>query len=460
MFKSRSTILFALATCAALSLFVNCGNDGGAGDGDSAGDGDGDGDSSVAGNNGDGDTGDGDMGDPIECLGLDAECQANNECCGAVKCLDGGDGVKRCSDESICQGVGSDCSSAAECCSLSCVGGACAGDGSICEPAGTECADNSECCSNDCQGTCQSLGPGCVSFGETCDAEGFDSDCCSKSCENFGTDEEPDLRCARSSACNSRGDICSEDTDCCSGVCLDGRCPTQDEINGQLFAGEPCSADKDCASYACASNIPGGPKTCQFLGGCRPAGEICSESWQCCSNLDISEGGGDMCLEENASEGVGCEAHAIEGLSVCGLNTDPKEVGEICFDTEGNKVHDCCPSDNCEETVTGVWRCSGGEGFDECREDGDTCQAADQCCSGICAPVVTETGTELRCGASCIEADGLCTTNADCCGGICSDGICDEETSECTPLGAACTDSGECCSGSCIDGYCQSIVVR
>ncbi len=127
--------------------------------------------------------------------------------------------------------------------------------------------------------------------------------------------------------------------------------------------GEPCDRDAECASYACASSTPDGPKTCQFLGGCRPAGEICTDSWQCCSNMDISEGGGAMCLEENATEGVGCEAHSIDGLSICGLNTDPKEVGEICLDTEGNPVHDCCPSDNCELTATGVSRCAGGEGF-------------------------------------------------------------------------------------------------
>ncbi len=58
---------------------------------------------------------------------------------------------------------------------------------------------------------------------------------------------------------------------------------------------------------------PGAPKTCQFLGGCRPAGEICTEDWQCRSNLDISEGGGAMCLEENATEGLGCGAHEIDG---------------------------------------------------------------------------------------------------------------------------------------------------
>jgi len=165
-----------------------------------------------------------------------------------------------------------------------------------------------------------------------------------------------------------------------------------------------------------------------------------------------------MCLEENATEGVGCEAHDIEGLSVCGLNTDPKEVGEICLDTAGNAVHTCCPSDNCELTATGVSRCAGGEGFDECRDDGDTCQVSSQCCSGVCTPVDLGNGLELRCSQGCIETDGLCTTGADCCGGVCSDGRCGEETSECTPLGGACTDGSECCNLICVSGLCQTVV--
>lgn len=400
--------------------------------------------------------GDGSGGSDGTCVGLNEACEANVECCDGRTCQDVGDG-KRCIDESLCAGAGASCESAAECCSLSC-DGACQDDGSLCSPVGTECTDDVECCSNDCDGTCQAIGEACSPVGERCDSEGTDDGCCSRYCENFGSEEEPDLRCSRSSTCGARGEICDEASDCCSGVCIDGRCPTQNEIGGQLFAGEPCERDAQCASYACAASAPGAPKTCQFLGGCRPAGEICTESWQCCSNLNISEGGGAMCLEDNATEGVGCEAHAIEGLSVCGLNTDPKEVGEICLDTEGNAVHDCCPSDNCELTATGVSRCAGGEGFDECRDDGDTCQVSTQCCSGVCSPVDTGSGIELRCGSGCIETDGLCTANADCCGGVCTNGTCAEETSECTPLGGECSDGSECCNLICMNGFCQTVV--
>lgn len=456
--------VFVVSVLAAGLSVVNCGGTAGP-DGGADGSGGADGGAGAPGSGGGLDVGTGSTGSggadgsggSMGCVGQRQQCESNAECCDGRTCQDPGDGTKICVDESVCGGVGSTCESAAECCSLSC-DGECQGGGSLCLPVGTACASNSECCSDDCQGTCQAIGEACSPLGEVCDNAGYDDGCCSKFCENLGTEEDPDLRCARSSTCGARGDICDEASDCCSGVCQDGRCPTQNEIGGPLFVGEPCDMDAECASYACASSEPDGPKTCQFLGGCRPAGEICTDSWQCCSNLDISEGGGSMCLEENASEGVGCEAHAIEGLSICGLNTDPKEVGEICLDTAGNQVHDCCPSDNCELTETGVSRCSGGEGFDECRDDGDTCQVSSQCCSGVCSPVDTGSGIELRCNPGCVETEGLCTTSADCCGGICTAGLCGEETSECVPLGGGCTEASDCCSQVCMNGLCQTVV--
>ncbi len=52
------------------------------------------------------------------------------------------------------------------------------------------------------------LGEACSPIGETCDTEGTDDGCCSKYCENLGSEEEPDLRCSRSSTCGARGEIC------------------------------------------------------------------------------------------------------------------------------------------------------------------------------------------------------------------------------------------------------------
>jgi hypothetical protein len=402
--------------------------------------------------------GDPDGGDtnPL-CTSLGEACETTAECCTGT-CAVGAGSQKTCLDEDLCAADGS-CDRAADCCSLSCQDGTCRNDGSLCAVSGSECGQNSDCCSNICDvDTCVAIGGGCSTFGESCSSEGYDGGCCSKYCRNFGSEESPDLRCDRSSVCGARGEICSDASDCCSGVCDGNRCPTQNEVGQKLFAGEPCQKDSDCASYACASSRPGAPKTCQFLGGCRPTGEICSEDWQCCSQHHLTS---PECSEEAGyGQGTGCVDHAVEGLATCSdqtAQTGPKEVGEICFDTEGNTVHMCCGE--CEPSLSGVWRCAGADGFGECRGNGELCSAADQCCSGICRPVETESGTQLQCGA-CVLDGGLCTTGADCCGFVCTDGVCEETTDPvCLPLGASCTESAECCSELCFDGSCSTFIV-
>jgi hypothetical protein len=426
-----------LSTAFVLAFAPACGSSNGAG--------------SDAGDNGD------DGGGGINCVGIGEACEANVECCGGKACEPDGAGGKRCTDTSFCVAGGGACDQASECCSLSC-NGSCQTDGGLCKPADTDCASDQECCSNICDGTCQKLGTACATLGEVCSSEGVDQDCCSLNCQNFGSGSDPDLRCARSSSCGARGEICVVDNDCCSGVCDGGRCPTQSQVGGQRFAGEPCLKDSDCASYACASEFVGGPKVCQFLGGCRPAGEICSDSFQCCSDLLLLDGApGEHCTIQG--EGTGCVAHGgVDGLALCDLQEGPKEVGEICFDTEGTKVHECCPTDSCAPTLTGVWRCSGPGGFDECVPDGQPCQVADQCCSKICAPHETDNGTELLCGP-CVPVDGLCTTSADCCSQTCVNGACSEDESECVPLGGMCTMDSDCCSGFCHNGACTTIQI-
>jgi hypothetical protein len=345
-------------------------------------------------------------------------------------------------------------------------------------PTGEACTGDAECCSNDCDtggtDTCLALGTGCATLGERCDTEGFDMDCCSKNCLNFGSGAEPDLRCARSSTCGARGEICVEDEECCSGVCLDGRCPTQNQVGQKRFVGEPCQQDSDCASYACAPTYRGGPLVCQFQGGCRPAEEICTEDWQCCGYYELSPSR-NSCMAEELQDGMGCTAiDGVPGLSTCQLQENAKEVGEICREPDGTRVHDCCGGDEvCQQTITGAWRCLGPGGGGECVGDGETCRIADDCCSNVCVPVTVDGMTELRCSDTCVEDGDQCTTDADCCNFSCVDGVCepppsapdggtpdggvDGGTDVCIPLGGACTDSSECCSEYC-DGTCQTIL--
>jgi hypothetical protein len=277
-----------------------------------------------------------------------------------------------------------------------------------------------------------------------------------------------ELRCAPSSTCRARNEICAQDTDCCSGTCLDGRCPGQSLLGQKLFVGEPCSADSECASYACASSYPGGPKTCQFLGGCRPAEEVCHDDWECCGYLELSDNR-DQCLTPLPMPGTCAAVPGLPTLSRCKLQQTSKEIGEIC-QSAGQNVHTCCGgAEVCQPTVTGVSRCMGGgfagggsdAGF-QCVADGESCSVPEQCCGGTCAPVLDFEGVvTLRCSSGCVDSGGLCTTDSDCCGHSCLKGICGESTSPdagttCAPLGGDCAGNADCCSAICSLGKCRT----
>lgn len=410
------------------------------------------------------------------CVVIGGECQSNVECCGGRTCAADGTGVKRCIDQSFCGGPGETCSAANQCCSMSC-NGTCQTSGTLCAPEGESCSADTDCCSNACNGTtCESVGAGCATLGERCTQEGYDPNCCSQYCVNFGGDGGADLRCAASSTCRARGEICSAASDCCSGVCTDaGICPTQAQLGQKRFVGEPCAADADCASYACASTFPGGPKVCQFLGGCRPAEEICTEDWQCCGHLELSASR-DQCQTAQPTPGVCAPVAGVPGLKRCTLQPTDKEVGEIC-QSGGNPVHNCCGgADACRPTITGVSRCFYGGGFTAdggCTANGEPCSIADQCCSKICAPAaLSDGGVELQC-SGCIANGGACTTHNDCCGKSCVGGVCEAPAGadggadaggpSCMPLGGACGSDSECCSQLCSvndggAGTCQSAI--
>ncbi len=415
------------------------------------------------------------------CQAIGQTCQSNVECCGGRTCAADGTGVKRCVDESFCKAGGQACAAASECCGFSC--GACGSDGggcscqesgTLCRVAGTACGADTDCCSGNCTGgTCVSAGAGCATFGERCANPGYDANCCSKYCVNYAGDAGTDLRCAPSSTCRARGEICTDPSDCCAGTCTSGRCPSQAQLGQKLFVGEPCRADSDCASYACASNFPGGPKVCQYLGGCRPAEEVCSEDYECCGYLELSS----PCTTATPSPGVCATVAGVTGLKRCRLQPTDKEVGEIC-ESSGNPVHSCCGgSAACRPTITGVSRCFGVVGPTDggCLGSGEACSIADQCCTRICAPKTQpDGGARLECSA-CVVDGQACTTSADCCTFSCVNGACqgvvvndagvppadggspldagttpvDAGPPPCRPLGATCTQFGECCSGLC-----------
>ena len=416
-----------------------------------------------AGTNGDGSMG-GDGGTPI------GQPCAQGECGSGSFCATNPDGESLCLEEGYCTADGSPCTQASECCSLACNGGQCGGD--ICTPEGDSCENASDCCSNSCEGTplaCASAGTGCKVLGERVTGATLEeaaAGCCSLYAINVGTETEPDYRCNRASDCGSRGDLCINPEDCCSGFCLDGRCPTQNLIGGARVAGEPCVNHADCSTYACASNFPGGPKVCQDLGGCKPAGEICGEDWECCGYYSIDNGGGtsvdgmsnDHCRHVDTQEGTGMcqeiDPVNLPGLRRCNLLMGDKEVGEICKDAAGVTVHNCClgqtatQDEICQVTATGVFRC--GSVVSTCLPDGEQCSIGSQCCNGVCSPGEVNGMSSLVCGGgtmSCLENGTTCTASADCCSGYCdpNTNTCGTNSSGCSPLGGSCQEASDCC---------------
>ena len=395
------------------------------------------------------------------CTPLGGACSVAGQCCGGGACTAVGGDQKHCVADNTCLPSGLTCQQATDCCSLRCgAQGRCeeppsGGGVALCTPSGSDaesnrCTADGECCSNDCDettGLCRRNSAGsCHTLGERCATEGFDGSCCSKLCANFGSEQTPQLRCARSSICGARGELCSTGDQCCSGICQDdGRCPTQSEIGGTGFVGEPCQNDRECATRACAPSVVGGPSVCQALGGCRPAGDgssgssLCEADWQCCGYAELSSGA-TQCLDgADVAPGAACVEHSVAGLRVCALQTTDKEVGEICKfaedmnrngelepETELFDLHNCCCADGvdcCVPSSAGVYRCRGGAYTPgSCKAQGAPCQISDECCSNICVPRAE--GGGFVCSDRCVP-DGLqCSRSADCCGFSCVGGRC------------------------------------
>ena len=82
----------------------------------------------------------------------------------------------------------------------------------------------------------------------------------------------------------------------------------------------------------------------------------------------------------------------------------------------------------------------------QCLDDGTTCAAGTECCSGACSASLGVCVTMDEC-----VADGdPCTDGSECCGGACSAslGVC-VTMDECVADGQACSVATDCCSGNC-----------
>jgi hypothetical protein len=356
-----------------------------------------------------GGAGEGASGSGPDCRAFGELCMDQGDCCSGS--CDPRTGT--CASSIVqCGSLGTDCAAATDCCSLRCEAGSCTEERCVSD-AGA-CNSDAECCGGVCsEGSCQALNTECRTSGNECDG---DADCCSTSCE--------DGRCSLAvSWCIQAGDVCARSEDCCSAECVKaeganlGTCAAPPE--GASFCGgvdgmvcEGCNA---CCSRLCAPFGPSGRSICQPASGCHVTGDLCREDRDCC--------GGDPDSGLPGAGNVVCEVQPGAVVGICRNPNSCNPQGNVCHfqDYEcsiSSARSNCCGalgamSGGCQLDTLGVPRCNG---LDECRESGETCAGAADCCDGL--PCVPDASGALRCGeTACVATGNTCTINADCCRG-------------------------------------------
>lgn len=258
----------------------------------------------------------------------------------------------------------------------------------------------------------------CVHDGERCTN---DIDCCSGLCDR-SVCQSAALTCA------SAGDPCTTTTSCCSLVCgADGRCAPQD----CHASGASCVSNADCCSSLCGS-IGNSERACIAADGCRPIGDSCAYGPDCCSghcgDWDPSQN------EFRCIANLGC----LESGDICSADVP-------CCQSQGADSKSVCSL----ASGLGINRCMAIDLVETCLEDGEHCAQGTECCGGYCLP--SEVGGR-SCASSCVQLGGRCASNFDCCGNaICPSGACVPNPSMCAPLGVSCATNTDCCDGNCSD---------
>jgi hypothetical protein len=154
---------------------------------------------------------------------------------------------------------------------------------------------------------------------------------------------------------------------------------------------------------------------CQPASGCHVNGDLCREDTDCC--------GGDPTNGLPGAGNVECQKESGAALGICRNPMSCSPQGNVCHYKDytcggSSSRNNCCAgvgnSGVCQLDGLGVPRCNG-LGTD-CRDPGETCASADDCCNGV--PCVPDANGILHCGStSCRQTGNSCTINADCCTG-------------------------------------------
>jgi hypothetical protein len=239
------------------------------------------------------------------------------------------------------------------------------------------------------------------------------SDCCSGACGPNDSTTGFSI-CQQPSGCGPQGELCQTTADCCQGLPY--------PVDGGSWPGNPLTCTGIVSGGANNSfGRCGGGGSCQKPGEmCKTTTDACSFSNNCCEPPDIALAGGGNC---NSNNGACCK-HDNLGIPRCVGTAVCRPAGETC-----NTSAECCPDpvtgvpppctdhDNNPATpkTCAFQQCIANEGF--CTVDGD-------CCGGNCyrqAPGDTSgqckvpTCTPKTCA---VDYPGMCGPMSDGCGGI------------------------------------------
>ena len=374
-----------------------------------------------------------------------------------------------------CTNLGAACTTGSQCCTGNCANGSC--QPPTCTSDNQTCTSDGQCCSGTCTGgKCAPLSNTCKTLGNSCTAG---TECCSQFCQNG--------ICAQPSYCGQAGDICQKATDCCGGICTIqqgktfGTCAQPPPSGAQCSAidGVVCSSSINgdagfldsglpacggaCCSRDCAPWGPTQVLICQPASGCKPVGDICTKTTDCCGGQGTNPT--ETCNKASPSDPVG----------VCSNPTGCKPNGDICRlqTNQCNATDNCCSGnvqqfDTCKQDNLGVPRCSYA-GDAGCVPTTGQCSTSADCCN--LNPCVPDSDGGFTCyPQTCVPVSGNCTNDSDCCpGGHCyiqggqTSGTCQPNTTDggttdagCSAYGQLCTVSGDCCNGvPCTNGRCE-----
>lgn len=376
----------------------------------------------------------------VLCKDNGVACTGNLECCTAnCATLDGGG--RQCATQIVaCKLPGITCSAGVECCTGSCLGGVCSAY--VCAADNQSCGTNGDCCSQNCVpntvtgtgATCKTLSPtNLTTSGGPCTAN---ADCASGYCVGG--------RCQSPSFCVQNNDVCSADYQCCGGFCnkasgaVAGYCTlAPSSVLACTPAGQLCGAGADggggttCSTDCCSKSC--GPTTtpafaCQPPSGCKPSGEVCSTTEECCGgNVDGgADGGSVVCRKTNASQAFGR----------CDNGQSCTPGGSICKATDAGSGN-CGNNNNCCEPL--IWAdggaFTGGSSF---------CNSGSNCCRQDALGIPRCLTVAGDCSTNPPPAGTACASSADCCGKPCVGGKCQ---GTCIGQGGGCTTNADCCPG-------------